>query len=125
MYKKNASCTFNINNYANKYLNNIMRMLVINLKRNSHKVVEEEIESSSNNSIYSSNYKLGAKNKSLETVVRELTDEEKKYLKLYNKHHDKYFNSDSSTKVKVYVYNKKESIFKRFINWIKKIFKKG
>ena len=105
-----------------------MRMLVINLKRNSHKVVEE-VDSSSNNSIYSSNYKLGAKrsksNESLETAVRELTDEEKKYLKLYNKHHDKYFNSDSSTKVKVYVYNKKESIFKRFINWIKKIFKKG
>lgn len=94
-------------------------MLVINLKEDSHKVVgTSSIQNANAQNVYSASAtvkkttkKSTKKQATQNTIV--LTDEQKKYLNMYETMHDQIFNTDSkeqTTKVKVYALVNQEDI---------------
>lgn len=106
-------------------------MLVINLKYDSHKVIDSstassESDSSTDSSVYSApSPKRKVSKKSTRVSKTVLTDEQKKYLNMYETMHDEIFHSseskDSSTndskpiKVKVYALVDKSDLEKEEI----------
>ena len=95
-------------------------MLVLNLRVSSHKIVASTSEDG-DSSVYSSPKKRTAKTESSSanddeilaaSKPTELTEEQKKYLDIYENEHDKYFGSkkrrDNKAEVKVYVSSTKD-----------------
>jgi len=109
-------------------------MLVLNLRVSSHRTLDDVNGSSSSDSVYGASRK---KSKKVNREVSEeilaaptktvLTDEEKKYLAIYEKEHDKYFGSakkpKDKTEIRIYVSSTKEKEETKTEKFLKSIFK--
>lgn len=109
-------------------------MLVLNLKVNSDKLINDILEEDNSSettpkiAVYGS-----AKGNILNTASdsntqNKLSEEQSYYLHLYETKHDKLFNKtdNSSQKIKIYTYIKKNNLpwYVRLINFVKHLFNK-
>ncbi len=109
-------------------------MLVLNLRVSSHRTLDDVNGTSSSNSVYGSSrksLKKSAVDESEEVLAAPtktiLTEEDKKYLAIYENEHDKYFGSakhpKDKTEIRIYVSSTKEKEESKTRTFLRSLFK--
>lgn len=109
-------------------------MLVLNLRVSSHRTLDDVNGTSSSNSVYGSSRKSPKKSTADESeeilaapTKTILTEEDKKYLAIYENEHDKYFGSakhpKDKTEIRIYVSSTKEKEKSKAKGLLKSLFK--
>lgn len=109
-------------------------MLVLNLRVSSHRTLDDVNGTSSSNSVYGSSRKSPKKSTADESeeilaapTKTILTEEDKKYLAIYENEHDKYFGSakhpKDKTEIRIYVSSTKEKEESKAKSLLKSLFK--
>lgn len=109
-------------------------MLVLNLRVSSHRTLDDVNGTSSSNSVYGSSRKSPKKStvdESEEILAAPtktiLTEEDKKYLAIYEHEHDKYFGSakhpKDKTEIRIYVSSTKEKEESKTRTFLRSLFK--